>query len=55
MCIGAQFALSEAVLALARLCAAFRIELASDAPILPVAVVTTQPENPGAFRLHSRD
>lgn len=55
VCIGAQFALSEAVLALARLCAAFRIELASDAPILPVAVVTTQPENPGAFRLHSRD
>ncbi len=47
VCIGAQFALSEAVLALARLCAAFRIETVSDEPILPVAVVTTQPEKPG--------
>ncbi|WP_342167268.1 cytochrome P450 [Methylobacterium sp. SD21] len=55
VCIGAQFALSEAVLALARLCAAFRIEKVDDTPILPAAVVTTQPENPGAFRLHSRD
>ncbi|WP_409564359.1 cytochrome P450 [Methylobacterium sp. J-076] len=55
VCIGAQFALSEAVLALARLCAAFRIETVSDAPILPVAVVTTQPDRPGAFRLIARD
>lgn len=55
VCIGAQFALSEAVLSLARLCAAFRIEPASDEPILPVAVVTTQPERPGAFWLRTRD
>ncbi|GJE39733.1 Putative cytochrome P450 132 [Methylobacterium persicinum] len=55
VCIGAQFALSEAVLALARLCSAFRIAPVSAAPILPVAVVTTQPENPGLFRLTARD
>lgn len=55
VCIGAQFALSEAVIALARLCAAFRIEFVGKEPILPAAVVTTQPENPGAFRLHARD
>jgi cytochrome P450 len=55
VCIGAQFALSEAVLALARLCAAFRFELVGREPILPVAVVTTQPDRPAAFRLTPRD
>lgn len=55
VCIGAQFALSEAVLALARLCAAFRITPTSDEPIIPVAVVTTQPDRPQAFRLQARD
>jgi cytochrome P450 len=54
ICIGAQFALSEAVLALARLCAAFRFEHLGREPILPVAVVTTQPDRPGAFKLIPR-
>jgi cytochrome P450 len=55
VCIGAQFALSEAVIALARICAAFRITPTSHEPILPVAVVTTQPDRPGVFRLTARD
>ncbi|MDP4022668.1 cytochrome P450 [Methylobacterium sp. NEAU 140] len=54
VCIGARFALAEAVLALARLAAAFRFELADRTPVLPVAVVTTQPERPVPFRLIPR-
>lgn len=55
VCIGAQFALTEAVLALARLCARFRIACADPDPVLPLAVVTTQPERPVRFRLDRRD
>ena len=55
VCIGAQFALTEAVLALARLCARFRIEQDDPDPVLPLAVVTTQPERPVRFRLTRRD
>ncbi len=54
VCIGAQFALSEATLALARLCAAFRLDLIGREPVLPVAVVTTQPDRPADFRLTPR-
>lgn len=54
VCIGAQFALTEAVLALARLAARFRIELADPDPVLPLAVVTTQPDGPVRFRLTPR-
>ena len=54
VCIGAQFALTEAVLALARLAARFRIELADAEPVLPLAVVTTQPERPVRFHLTPR-
>ena len=54
VCIGAQFALTEAVLALARLAARFRIERADAEPVLPLAVVTTQPERPVRFRLTPR-
>ncbi len=54
VCIGAQFALTEAVLALARLAARFRIALDDAEPVLPLAVVTTQPERPVRFRLTPR-
>lgn len=54
VCIGAQFALTEAVLALSRLLARFRIELASDRPVLPAPIVTTQPDHAPAFRLTPR-
>jgi cytochrome P450 len=54
VCIGAHFALTEAQLVLARLIGAFRIELASTRPVLPVAVVTTQPDHAPLFHLSAR-
>jgi cytochrome P450 len=54
VCIGAQFALTEATLVLARLIQSFHIERASDAPVTPIAIVTTQPDHPPLFRLSHR-
>ena len=54
VCIGAQFALSEAVLSLARLLARFRLVLDESEPVLPLAVVTTQPDRHPRFRLIPR-
>lgn len=54
VCIGAQFALTEAVLVLATLVQAFRIERGDDIPVTPRAVVTTQPDHPPPFLLHRR-
>ena len=54
VCIGAHFALTEAVLALARLAGRFRISLADTKPVLPAAVVTTQPEHAPDFTLLPR-
>jgi unspecific monooxygenase len=49
ICIGAHFALVEATLALARLIGAFRIDLADKSPVMPVGVVTTQPDRSPMF------
>ena len=54
ICIGAHFALTEATLALASLVRNFRIELIDSEPVLPVAIVTTQPDRRPSFRLHRR-
>jgi cytochrome P450 len=54
-CIGAQFALTEATIVLARLLRAFRIELADDRPVLPLATVTLQPDHNPPFRLTPRE
>lgn len=54
VCIGAQFALTESVLALARIVGGFRVALPDPAPILPAAVVTTQPERTPNFALTAR-
>jgi len=54
VCIGAHFALVEATLALARLIGAFRVELLDRAPVLPVGVVTTQPDRSPRFRIAPR-
>ncbi len=54
VCIGAQFALTEATLVLASMARAFRIERASGEPVEPVAIVTTQPDHPPLFRLRPR-
>lgn len=54
VCIGAHFALVEATLALARIIAAFRVELVDEAPILPIGIVTTQPDRSPLFRIVRR-
>ena len=54
VCIGAPFAQAESVLALARLIGAFRVELADTAPVIPVGVVTTQPDHSPVFRITPR-
>jgi unspecific monooxygenase len=54
ICIGAHFALVEATLALARLVGAFRVDLADETPIMPTAVVTTQPDRSPPFLITPR-
>ena len=54
VCIGAHFALVEATLALAKLIGAFRVELLDKAPVIPVGVVTTQPDRSPMFRITRR-
>jgi len=54
VCIGAHFALVEAVLALAKIIGAFRVSLVDKAPVMPVAVVTTQPDRSPLFSITSR-
>jgi len=54
VCIGAQFALTEATLVLATMIQAFQIERADDDPVLPIGIVTTQPDHPPLFRLRPR-
>ncbi len=54
VCIGAQFAMTEAVLVLATLIQAFHVERADDMPVTPRAVVTTQPDHPPLFLLRPR-
>jgi cytochrome P450 len=55
VCIGAQFALTEATLVLAAMLRAFRIERTDDAPVTPRGIVTTQPDRAPDFLLHRRD
>jgi cytochrome P450 len=54
VCIGAHFALVEATLALAKLIGAFRVELLDKAPVMPVGVVTTQPDRSPMFMITPR-
>lgn len=54
VCIGAQFALTEATLALAHLIGRFRVTLLSDRPALPMGVVTTQPDHSPVFQVERR-
>ena len=54
VCVGAQFALMEATLALAAVVGAFEIAREDDRPVLPAAVVTTQPDHAPPFRLRER-
>jgi unspecific monooxygenase len=54
VCVGAQFALTEAVLVLAMLLQRFKFALDDARPVLPVAIVTTQPDHRAMFRLRAR-
>jgi cytochrome P450 len=53
-CIGAQFALTEACLVLAMLIQRFQLTLAEERPVVPVGIITTQPDHPAPFRLARR-
>jgi unspecific monooxygenase len=54
VCIGAHFAQVEATLALAKLIGAFRVGLPDQPPVMPVGVVTTQPDHSPMFSLAPR-
>jgi cytochrome P450 len=54
VCIGAHFALAEATLALARMIGTFRVELLDREPVMPVGVVTTQPDRSPMFAITPR-
>jgi cytochrome P450 len=54
ICVGAQFALTEATLVLARILKKFKIELSGNGAVLPRAIVTTQPDRPVRFVLTPR-
>ncbi|WP_213289803.1 cytochrome P450 [Bradyrhizobium sp. sGM-13] len=54
VCIGAHFALVEATLALAKMIGAFRVTLVDKDPVMPVGVVTTQPDHSPMFAITPR-
>lgn len=54
VCIGAHFALVEATLALAKMIGAFRVGLLDKEPVLPLGVVTTQPDRSPMFAITPR-
>ncbi|MEA2773576.1 MAG: hypothetical protein QOD93_6538 [Acetobacteraceae bacterium] len=54
ICVGAQFAMTEAVLVLAALIGRFRITRIGTRPVVPVGIVTTQPDHPAEVRLTLR-
>jgi cytochrome P450 len=55
VCIGAQFAMAEAVLVVASLVSNYRIELDDrERPVIPTAIITTQPDHDVRFRLSRR-
>lgn len=54
ICVGAQFALAEGTLVLARLLARFRLSFAGSSTVVPRGLVTTQPDRAVRFRLTDR-
>ncbi|HUB50189.1 MAG TPA: cytochrome P450 [Acetobacteraceae bacterium] len=53
VCVGAQFALTEAVVVLGLLLQRFEIGMAETQPVLPVGIVTTQPDRAAEFWLRA--
>ena len=54
VCVGAQFALTEAVIVMARLMRRFRLRLLGRGFVVPRGLVTTQPDRPVRFVLEQR-
>jgi cytochrome P450 len=54
VCVGAQFALTEAVIVLARLLRRFRLRFSGSGAVMPRGFVTTQPDRPVRFILEPR-
>jgi cytochrome P450 len=54
VCIGAQLAMSEAILATARLVQQFSIDVTSTRAILPVGTLSTRPDHSPVFTLRAR-
>jgi len=54
ICIGAHFAMVEAILALAKLIGEFRVELGDTTPVIPLGVVTTMPDHAPVFVIKPR-
>ncbi|NHO33873.1 cytochrome P450 [Acetobacter fallax] len=54
VCIGAQLAMTEAVLVLARLVQGFRFSVREDVPVVPVGVLSTRPGGEAVFRFETR-
>jgi cytochrome P450 len=54
VCVGAQFALTTAVLTVASLLKAFTLELGEPRPTRPIGITSTQPRDPPAFILRPR-
>ena len=54
ICVGAQFALTEAVLVLARLARRFRLGFSGSGAVMPRGFITTQPDRPVRFILRPR-
>jgi cytochrome P450 len=54
VCIGAHFAIVEATLALAKIIGNFRVTLPDAEPVMPIGVVTTQPDRSPEFRIAAR-
>jgi cytochrome P450 len=54
ICVGAQFAMAEAVLVLAAVIQRFHVALSDPRPVMPVAIVTTQPDRAPLFTLTRR-
>jgi cytochrome P450 len=54
ICVGAQLALTEACLVLAAMIQRFHVTLANTRPVLPAAVIVTQPDHAALFRLRPR-
>jgi cytochrome P450 len=54
VCVGAQFAMTEATLVLAMVVREFQISLVDQEPVRPVAIVTTQPNHRPLFVCRAR-